>query len=148
MQQIILCRWCRLSIPEQERYNSKISIDQKNFIIFGLIVYCRKGNNKSKTEAMHFPRPDTTTSKKDTSSIIIDEENKEFKFTNKFKYLWIYFQPDLKDDFDIKKGIRSAIGAFKIMEKVQTDAKMNIDAQLWIMNDNQYSTIMKNNDIL
>ena len=42
-------------------------------------------------------------SNKNSADIIIDKENNKIIFTNKLKYLGTYFQPDIKNNFDIKK---------------------------------------------
>ena len=67
---------------------------------------------------MYFLGPNKTSSKEDTADIILDQENNKYTFTNKFKYIGTYFQPDLIDDFELEKRIKSAIRAFRIMEKV------------------------------
>jgi hypothetical protein len=75
----------------------------QHFNRFGLTVHCgdRNNNEKSKTEAMHIPKPGTTSSTEAINDINIDN-NKYFSFCNQFKYLGSIFTNTLNDSEDIE----------------------------------------------
>ena len=82
---------------------------------------------------MFFPnfKHESTNLINDTQGINLDE-NHFFMFTNKFKYLGIYFTPNLTEDEDIRRQINSATRAFAQMKNVLTDTTIDTKIRLGI----------------
>jgi hypothetical protein len=82
-----------------------------HFKRFGLLTHVgerdKKGNWKpSKSEAMFFPRKNTTYVKPEPMTF--SDQNHRFEYTNEFKYLGCILMPDLLDDTEITKRVKQA----------------------------------------
>jgi hypothetical protein len=87
----------------------------------------KRKNEKSKMEAIHFPRPGQESSAADMEDIEIDDDR--FRpFCVKFKYLGSYFVPELNDTADITERISQARKLFGSMNKqLLSNKKIPID---------------------
>ena len=99
----------------------------KHFRRFGLTVHCgdKRNDEKSKTEAMHFPAPRQQSTNDDTADTMLDEHH-YFFFTNEFKHLGTTFAPNLTEPMDAKKRINKATGALMSMMKFFKDKSISI----------------------
>jgi hypothetical protein len=82
-----------------------------HFKKFGLLMHVgewdKKGNwRPSKSEAMFFPKKNTTYKKPDPMTF--SDHNHHFKYTDEFKYLGCILTPDLLDDTEITKRVKQA----------------------------------------
>jgi hypothetical protein len=100
-----------------------------HFRHFGLTIHTgsKRKNDKSKTEAIHFPKPFHVSSAADKEDIVIDED-RFMSFCIKFKYLGSYFVPELSDTADITARISQARRLFGSMnQRVLSNKKIRID---------------------
>jgi hypothetical protein len=96
---------------------------------FGLTIHTgsKRKNEKSKTEAIHFPRHGQESSVADMEDIKIDDD-RFMSFCVKFKYLVSYFVPELNNTADTTERISQARKLFGSMNKqLLNNEKIPID---------------------
>jgi hypothetical protein len=100
-----------------------------HFRRFGLTVHtgAKSKNERSKTEAVHFPRRGQESSAADTEDVEIDND-RFMSFCTKFKCSGTVFVPDLSDMADTTQRISQARNPFNSMnQQVLGDNKIRMD---------------------
>ncbi len=82
----------------------------RTFRRLGLICHVGRGGSKSKTKAMYFPPP--RSSSEDASTLPIKVDGGAVTFTQSFKYLESLVTSNLDDSAEVDARIRAASAAF------------------------------------
>ena len=91
-----------------------ISLIKRHLLRFGLKMHSGTADKRSKTEAMHFPAKQTTSTAEDVRDLILDDGS-IIHFCTQFTYLGSLFTPNLDDSEDVQKRINKANSAFGSM---------------------------------